>query len=272
MEEFNVNNLRKLYIPSKNSHKGENGKLMIIAGSVLFHAASLWPLEVASRIADMVFYCSVSLNNEIVQNDKNSFRNGIIVKRQNLGNYIKEADCILIGPGLPREDGVEEGDDDTKDLTERLLLEFPDKKWVIDGGSLQVINPNVLPKTSIVTPHKKEFETLFSIKPSSDNVKKMAQKYNITILLKGEEDIICNEKTSVVIKGGNQGMTKGGTGDVLAGLTASFYCKNDAFLSATCASYINKKAGEELYKTMGLYYNASDLALEIPKIMKKYIL
>jgi NAD(P)H-hydrate epimerase len=272
MEEFDINSLNKLYIPSKNSHKGENGKLMVIAGSVLFHASSLWPLEVASRIVDMVFYSSVSSNNEIVQNDKNSFRNGIIVERQNLENYVKEADCILIGPGLPREEGIEKGDDDTKELTEGLLRKFPDKKWVIDGGSLQVINPKVLPTTAIITPHKKEFETLFLLKPTFDNAKKMAQQYNITILLKGEEDIVCNENTSILVKGGNQGMTKGGTGDVLAGLTASLYCKNNALLSATCASFINKKAGEELYKTMGLYYNASDLALEIPKIMKKYIL
>lgn len=272
MNEFDINDLKKLYIPSKSSHKGENGKLMIIAGSVLFHAASLWPLEVASRIVDMVFYCSVSANNEIVQNDKNRFRNGIVVERQNLEDYIKEADCILIGPGLPRGNGIEEGDDDTKELTESLLKKFPEKKWVIDGGSLQVINPDVLPKTSIITPHKKEFETLFLLPPTFDNAKKMAQKYNITILLKGEEDIVCNENTQVLIKGGNQGMTKGGTGDVLAGLTASLYCKNDAFISATSSSFINKKAGEQLYQTMGLYYNASDLALEIPKVMKKYIL
>lgn len=272
MEEFNINSLKKLYIPSPSSHKGENGKLMVIAGSVLFHAASLWPLEVASRIVDMVFYSSVSMNNKIVQNDKNSFKNGIVVSRQKIENYIKEADCILIGPGLPRKSGKEVGDDDTKALTERLLKKYPKKKWVVDGGSLQVILPEILPKTAIITPHKKEFETIFSLEPTFDNARKMAQKYNITILLKGEEDIICDEKTSVIVKGGNQGMTKGGTGDVLAGLTASFYCKNNAFLSATCASFINKKAGESLYKTMGLYYNASDLALEIPRVMKKFIL
>ncbi len=279
MQEFDIKNLKKLYIPSINSHKGENGKLMIIAGSVLFHAASLWSLEVASRIVDMVYYCSNSSNNEIVQKDKNSFRNGIVISRHNLENYIKEADCILIGPGLPREKGVEKGDDDTKELTEKLLSSYPDKKWVIDGGSLQVINPQVLPKTAIITPHKKEFEILFGIASTVDNAKKMAQKYNITILLKGKEDIICSPFDSaqggtrcVRVPGGNQGMTKGGTGDVLAGLVASLYCKNDAFLSASCASYINKKSGDNLYKTMGLYYNASDLALEIPKTMKEFIL
>lgn len=272
MQEFNPNDLKKLYVPSSDSHKGQNGKLMIIAGSILFHAASLWPLIVASRILDMVFYSSVSQNNDIVQNDKNNFRNGIIVTRSNIKKYIEEADCILIGPGLPRKDGVEKGDDDTKALTQNLLQKYSSKKWVVDGGPLQVIDPKILPKTAIITPHKGEFETLFKLKPTFDNVKKMAQKYNITILLKGEEDLIANSSKFSIIKGGNAGMTKGGTGDVLAGLIASLYCKNDAYLSAVSGSYINKKAGERLYKTMGLYYNASDLALEIPKVMKQYIL
>ena len=278
-EIFNPGNIKKLYIPAPSSQKGENGKVLIIAGSTLFHAASLWPLTVASRIVDMVFYSSVSMNNKIVQNDKNSFRNGIVVPRAKLEKYIEEADCVLIGPGLPRDKGREKQDISTKDLTKKLLLKYSNKRWVVDGGSLQVVSPNVLPKTAIITPNKKEFKTLFSLEPTFDNAKKMAQKYNITILLKGEEDFICafldsarDKIRCTRILGGNQGMTKGGTGDILAGLVASFYCKNDAFLSATCASFINKKAGENLYKTRGLYYNASDLADEIPKVMKEFIL
>jgi NAD(P)H-hydrate epimerase len=66
-------------------------------------------------------------------------------------------------------------------------------------------------------------------------------------------------------------MTKGGTGDVLAGLVAALYCKNDAFLSAKVGSFINKKAGEGLAEKMGIYFNASDLASEIPVVMKKML-
>ncbi len=271
MNEFDRSELKKLFIPKHNSHKGENGKLMIIAGSVLFHAASIWPLQVASRIVDMVYYSSISMNNEIIQKDKESFRNGIVIPRTKIENYVNEADCILIGPGLPRKQGEEEGDDDTKQLTNDLLSRFKNKKWVVDGGSLQTINPEILPKTAIITPHKKEFETLFGLDPTFDNVQKMAQKYNITVLLKGEEDLIADNNRTLIVRGGNQGMTKGGTGDVLAGLTASLYCKNEAFLSAACASYINKTAADSLYKTIGIYYNSSDLANEIPKVMKRLI-
>ena len=66
-------------------------------------------------------------------------------------------------------------------------------------------------------------------------------------------------------------MTKGGTGDVLAGLVAALYCKNEAFLSACAGSYINKKAGENLFKRVGYYFNASDLADEIPRVMKELL-
>jgi len=73
------------------------------------------------------------------------------------------------------------------------------------------------------------------------------------------------------ISGGNSGMTKGGTGDVLAGLVAALSCNNDLFLAASAASYFNKKAGEALFEKVGYYFNASDLAQEIPVVMKKLL-
>lgn len=266
MNKFDPEILKKLYIPPTSSHKGDNGKVMVIAGSQLFHSASLWPLTVASRIVDMVFFASVPVNNEIVKEQKNEFRNGIIVPRNRIEDYINEADCILIGPGLPRKNGEEEGDDDTKELTTKLLTKYPKKKWVIDGGSLQTIDPSIIPPTAILTPHKKEFEILFGV-PSS-KISEMAKKYNCVILLKGPTDVVCSPEECVEIAGGNAGMTKGGTGDVLAGLTAALYSKNESFLSAVAGSYINKKAGENLSKKVGLYFNASDLANEIPVVMK----
>lgn len=271
MHEFNPELLKSLYTPARGSHKGENGKVMIIAGSKLFHAASLWPLTVASRIVDMVFYSSTQENNELVRQAKEEFRNGIIVPREKLESYVAEADSILIGPGLPREEGLEEGDDDTRELTLGLFTKFPDKKWVVDGGSLQVIEPDLLPKTAIVTPHIKEFKKLFGLEPTPENVEEVAKKFGIVVLLKGEHDIVGSPDQTISISGGNAGMTKGGTGDVLAGLVTSLYAKNDAFLSAAAGSYINKKAGESLEKKMGIYFNASDLALEIPIVMKELL-
>ncbi len=282
MQEFDPAVLKNLYKPPRNSHKGQNGKLLVIGGSQLFHAASIWALTVASRIVDMVFYSSVEVNNRIVESMKAEFRNGIVVPRSKIESYINEADCVLIGPGLPRQEGLEAGDDDTRELTERLFHSHPDKKWVVDGGSLQTIDPEVLRNLRIVpilTPHRKEFEIL-NIKYQKSKIKNTNQKLNIeqevenfakefncVVLVKGEYDIVASPEKAVRISGGNPGMTKGGTGDVLAGLVAALYCKNDAFLSAAAASYINKKAGDSLFKKVGYYFNASDLADEIPKVM-----
>lgn len=279
MEEFDPKNLKKLYVPPETSHKGQNGKLLLIGGSELFHSASLWALKVASRIVDMVFYSSIPQNNEIVFRAKQEFRDGIVVPRGKIADYINEADCVLIGPGLPRKEGQEVGDNDTKELTEKLIKKYKNKKWVIDGGSLQTIDPAFMPKNSIITPHQGEFRKLFGLEPTEKNISSMAKKYNIVILVKGLTDIICSpfgfaqgKIRCTRILGGNAGMTKGGTGDVLAGLVAALYCKNEAFLAAKAGSYINKKAGESLFKKVGYFFNASDLADEIPHVMKKLLI
>jgi NAD(P)H-hydrate epimerase len=95
----------------------------------------------------------------------------------------------------------------------------------------------------------------------------MAKKYDCTIVLKGVEDVVCDKKECVVSKTGNEGMTKGGTGDVLAGLIAALYCKNDAFLAAAAGVYLNGLAGDRLYTMVGPYFNSSDLVMELPQVM-----
>lgn len=280
MDKVTIEDLKKLYLPPKESHKGENGKLTIIGGSKLFHGASLWALKVASRIVDIVFYSSIPENNELTQRLRGEIFDFIAVSREKVESYIEESDAVLIGPGLPREEGRERSEEPTHDLTQRLLTKFPQKKWVIDAGSLTEMRPDWLNENCLITPHKREFEKLFSISPDSAEsfgqslgllqvlMKEQAEKYGCTILLKGTTDIICSPKECKTSLGGNPGMTKGGTGDVLAGLAAALACKNELFLAACAASFINKRAGEDLAKKVGYYFNASDLADQIPPTMK----
>ncbi len=291
MKNFEESELKNLYLPPENSHKGQNGKLLIIGGSELFHAASIWALSIASKIVDMVFYASVPVNNQIVMEAKKEFRNGIVISRESIEDYIEEADCILLGPGMNRaERGISNfkfqisnlGDiDKIKDegtqtyfLTKYIIEKYPNKRYVIDAGALQMIEPKWLLdlKSCIITPHPGEFQRLFSLGATPEAVEQMAGMYKTTILLKGHVDIVCSSNICEVVGGGNAGMSKGGTGDVLAGLTASLFCKNEAFLSAKAASFFNKKAGESLFERVGYYFNASDLVEEIPKLMKKYLL
>lgn len=305
MEKADITVFKNLYLPPKDSHKGQNGRLLIIGGSHLFHSASLWSLKVASRIVDLVHYSSVEENNKIVQKLKEEFRDGIVVPRVNIEDYIQEDDCILIGPGMVRTENVtmkqlnnetmdlnkieeiKDGGIQTYYLTKYLLQKYPEKKWVIDAGALQMMEASWIPKGAILTPHKQEFERLISemtndklqisneIQSPNDQkeiLKNVSKQYHCTILLKGEIDNVASEDKFEEIKGGNAGMTKGGTGDVLAGLVAALYCKNDPFIAAISGSYINKKAGDDLFKEKGYWFNASDLANQIPQTMKKLLL
>lgn len=249
--------IKRIQIAKPSSHKGQNGRMLLIGGSHLFHAAGLWALTVSSRIVDLVHFSSVDENNALV---KSEFRNGIVISRSDIDAYILEDDCILIGPGMMR-------DDETRELTDRLLRTYPQKQWVIDAGALQMVDSSLIPKNAILTPHHGEYERVFGDMAIEDAAKKFA----CIILLKGEKDIVSNGTDTRSIEGGNAGMTKGGTGDVLAGLIAALACKNEPFLATIAGSFFNKHAGDSLYKTVGPFFNATDLANQIPKTMKELL-
>lgn len=266
--------LLKLQLPKPESHKGQNGKLLIIGGSELFHAASRWSLDVASKFVDMVFYSSVPSNNKLIKEAKGEFWNGMVINRTEMEPYVEEADCILIGPGMTRTA-------DTEKLTNQLLKKYPDKKWVIDAGALQMVEPKLLTETCIITPHQQEFVRLmekvpgymdtFSLATEAElkrSLKEASDKLQgATIVRKAHVDFVVRGPEFLFVAGGNGGMTKGGTGDVLAGLIAALYCKNEPMISAVLGSYYNKKAGDSLYRSVGPNFNASDLVAEIPKVI-----
>lgn len=251
--------LSKLRLPKPDSHKGQNGKLLIVGGSSLFHAASLWSAEVASRFVDMVHYSSTEENNQIFINLKTKFVNGMVVRKKDLPTYAEEDDCILVGPGMMRSA-------DTYNLVKHLITHFPHKKFVFDAGALQMMDKKwlaAIQQKPILTPHAGEFERLFD----HAIVKEAAHAYHAVILLKTVDDIISNGTDVITIKGGNAGLTKGGTGDVLAGLTAAFYTCNNPFDSAAAASLLVKTAADDLLKRVGFWYNTSDLIHQIPATM-----
>lgn len=273
---------KDLQLPKSNSHKGQNGKLMIIGGSELFHAASKWSLDVASHFVDMVFYTSVPANNALVREAKSRFWNGIVVPREHLLSYLDEADVILIGPGMTRDDNESRTISDIPDRPESvdwngsswevvnfLLKKYPKKRWVIDAGALQMVMPELLTPTTIITPHYQELQRLQRKLPhkTPKDMTASEQLQGSLCVLKGQVDVISHGKKTWRITGGNPGLTKGGTGDVLAGLIAALYCTNAAATAALVGSYTNKKASEVLATNMGPFFNASELVSAIPETL-----
>jgi hydroxyethylthiazole kinase-like uncharacterized protein yjeF len=286
MNYIDSNFLKNINLSSKNSHKGDNGRLTIIGGSKLFHGASLWALKIASRMVDMVYYSSVWENQKLTQYLKSNLHSFIFVPDGKEVEYIAQSDAVLIGPGMVRGDrkftGTDENGSQVREKTIKLLQKFPQKKWIIDAGALQALTPQDFNKLNlekaIITPHQKEFENLFSIKLSDikfdekqQKVSEMAKKYKLTILLKGKIDIITDQKKLILNKTGNEGMTKGGTGDVLAGLVSALSCTNDLFTATCIGAYISGLAGDELYKKVGPHFNADDLCDKVPEVLWKKI-
>lgn len=200
--------------------------------------------------------------------------------------------------------GTGESGEQTKQKVLNFLHKFPDKKWVIDAGALQTISLSDLTnlKDVIITPHAGEFNKLFEqetinrkqetknvsfstgfqpdreshsksghslsdIQNKAELVLKLAKTHNLTIVLKGPIDIIASPSDLILNKTGNEGMTKGGTGDVLAGLISALFCTNDAFTSAAIGAYINGLAGDFLYQSVGPFFNADQLAAQVPKTL-----
>jgi hydroxyethylthiazole kinase-like uncharacterized protein yjeF len=282
MEYITNDFLKNLNLIKKDSHKGQNGKLTIIGGSKLFHGASLWALTVASRIVDMVYYVSVKENQDLVKDLKKNLYAFIAVPQGKEEDYLRESDSILIGPGMVRGSKEYSGTGETGDQTRQTVLKFinlfPAKKWIIDAGALQALTPPEIQNldSAIITPHPGEFKRLFDISLDDlsleEKIKIVSQKskqINKIIVLKGKVDIISSPNQTLLNKTGNEGMTKGGTGDVLAGLIAALSTTNDLFIAASVGAYINGLAGDELYKTFGPYFNADQLALQVPKTLWK---
>lgn len=286
-EVFKIEYLRDLWWPEKTATKLNGGQITIIGGSELFHGAPVLALRAASRIVDMVFFATPKSNHKVIDRVKSSLSAFILMPFEDLDNYLRKCDSILIGPGLMRyrsEKGDHQGavcDEvgrETKILTEDLLRKFPDKKWVIDGGSLQVMDPKLIPFGAVLTPNIKEFGMLFGefvnmsdLEKTTDQVMRRAKQYNCVICLKGATTIVTDGTKTYWVDGGSVGLIKGGTGDIVAGLTTAFLAKSEPLLSAAAANFVVKKASEELEAERGLMYNADDVAEQVPKTWGRLI-
>ena len=165
--------------------------------------------------------------------------------------------------------------------TQDTILEYLSKvevPVVIDADAIHAVAKNpaiVAGKNFLFTPHTYEFFVLTGKEVSklSDEekikiVEEEACKLQTTILLKGSIDIISNGKETAISKTGNYYMTKGGTGDTLAGVAGAIMARGiDPFSAGQAAAYINGKAGELASQKLKESLTATDLIDAIPEII-----
>ena len=250
----------------KGSRKGENGKVLIIGGSEDYAGClALAGLAALRTGVDIVTIASPEKTGWAVQ----AMSPDLIVKKfkgnhfteKHAGEIIKLAgnfDSVLIGSGI----GLK-----SASFTRKVVRKI-NKPVVIDADGIKAVKLSDA-KNAIFTPHKNEFRLL--LRNSGIDEKKLQKSINgNVILLKGRVDRIISKGRERLNRTGSEGMTVGGTGDVLAGIAAGFlgqgYSPED---SAYAAAFLNGILGDLQKKKRGYSFIASDLVEDMKKLRRK---
>jgi len=258
-------------------HKGDSGKILVIGGGPYSGAPTFAALAALKAGADLVTVAVPAPVAEIVA----SYSPNLIVRKLSsnvlcpddlsiLLDLISSHDVVVMGMGLGRATETLEA--------VRKIIPFC-RKAVLDADALSALSGTIFESIAgncelIVTPHAGEFarlrnmETPDSLEARIKAVREFSEEKGVVTLLKGKIDIISDGKQTLLNRTGNPGMTVGGTGDVLAGLTGSLFSRNPAFLAAACAAHINGTAGDLAFEKAGNGLLATDVLEKIPEIIK----
>lgn len=240
------------------SHKGENGRVGVIAGSKDYTGAPALSAKAALRtgcdLATILTSKSVSSTvsgyseNFIVRGyDSDYFDVGAVERALALD---EEVDAIVIGPGLgsPAPKAVRE------------FIQKCESPVVIDADALKYVNEMAV-ENAVLTPHKAEFEGI-------DDLEAILEKNNV-VVKKGHRDIVYSENEETVIETGHPAMAVGGTGDVLTGIIASLISQGlDREKATRLGAWLNGKAGEKAAEEYGNGLLATDVVDRIPEFLR----
>jgi ADP-dependent NAD(P)H-hydrate dehydratase / NAD(P)H-hydrate epimerase len=270
--------LLRLKKRKKDSHKGQNGNILVIGGSKDYSGAPA--LAALSSLRSGVDISVIACPNSVTSSIR-SYSPDLIVRGLS-DNYInfddtskilelsEGADSMVIGCGIGRKE--ETG------LALNEMIEKLKKPLVIDADALKILDLDLIKKYRneiVLTPHKSEFKSFFGIEVPDELNQKIkivlnsSRECKCTVLLKGVVDIISNGESVKLNATGNPGMTVGGTGDLLAGLVGGLMARgHDAFESAYLGSFINGAAGDIAKDHYGNNFLASDILNYIPCVLR----
>jgi hydroxyethylthiazole kinase-like uncharacterized protein yjeF len=220
-------------IRSRTAHKGDVGKVAVVAGSVGLSGAACLTSEAALRAGSGLVTLGLpeSLNDlveakltEIMTSPLPEVRRRRCLSlraRGDLKHFFQGADAIALGPGLGRHH-------ETVDLIRKLVSDLT-VSAVIDADGLNAFegDADLLAQSSqqlVLTPHPGEFFRLMGEKVSDPirDVKRLAARTGSIVVLKGAPTVIGTpDGRSFVNLSGNPGLATGGSGDVLTGIIAS---------------------------------------------------
>jgi ADP-dependent NAD(P)H-hydrate dehydratase / NAD(P)H-hydrate epimerase len=277
----------------KDSHKGENGKVVIVGGSRDYLGAPIFAgLGALSSGVDLVYIWVPEANfvatrkaspNFLVKSFRGSADKLTPEAVADILRFVREEQAtIVLGCGLGKAAKTQQAVLEIVRKTKRPLILDADallpeltksrdlsavareaKAGVRKGGSEQSEQGDL--KNIVLTPHKGELKRL------GGNAKKIAKKLGVVVLEKGKVDAIHSSTATRWNDAGNAVATVGGSGDVLAGLVGSLLSRKvEPFEAAGIASFVLGIASEQL-AVKSESVTPQMLARAIPKVIQKIL-
>ena len=290
--------LLRLKNRSKDSHKGNNGKVLIVGGSKDYYGAPAISAKAAIATGVDLTYIYApkdaalaikSLSEDfIVKEGKGDYLS--LEDLEDILELVSKVDAVLLGPGSSQSE-------ETGKLFNVLAMKI-DKPLVLDADALKLVDMSLVSKKEdlIITPHLSEFKSFFKnissddmnnlerivklddnldfrkVNDKIDSIQKITRNINGSVILKGKYDFIFNGNRLKINRTGNPGMTVGGTGDALAGIALSLLSQGfNSFDAALLAPYLNGKAGDLAYEAQGYGFGAQDLTQYLGAVMSGLI-
>ncbi len=293
----------KSFLPARpgHIHKGDCGKIFVLAGSVGYTGAACLASLSALRSGAGLVVLGVpqSLNSifeakltEVITRPLPDVGQKGHLALRGLGEikpYLDWADCLAIGPGLGQHF-------QTFELVRRLITTRINKPLVLDADGLNAFarQPEMLkdlPFPLIITPHPGELSRLIGQsvaeieKKRVDIARQTAQDFNLVLVLKGAPTVIAEPGGQVYVNPtGNSGMATAGCGDVLTGIITGLMAQKlmlekdkpvseTVLESALAGVYLHGLAGD-LAKASKTPYSmiAGDIQEKIPEAFAKLTL
>jgi len=280
----------KCFFPPRkvSSHKGDYGKILIVAGAkgysgapwlvamgALRAGAGLVTLAVPESIYVVVARRLAEVMTKALPATKSgAVRAGAlaVIKRE-----LKDKDVLALGPGLTRESGV-------LSLARKVVLAAR-VPVVLDADGLNAFVGQValLKKAQaplILTPHAGEARRLFgcrvpvNLAARKQLALKLAKQVGQVILLKGHQTIVAAPDKPVYVNNtGNPGLATGGSGDLLTGIIAAFLgARLSPFDAACCGAYIHGAAADDAVKQVGeISLTPTDVLGSLPGAFKRVL-
>jgi ADP-dependent NAD(P)H-hydrate dehydratase / NAD(P)H-hydrate epimerase len=268
--------------PSRDAeaHKGMHGSLLVVGGSETYSGApALTAMGAYAAGVDLVYVAVPETAAEAVMGFSPSLitvkLEGDHLTEENLGQvepFLGKVGAVAVGPGLGQSR-------DTVEAYAMLhsMIQLKGHPMVVDADALKAYpaeRPEVRTPT-VFTPHSREFNILTGsdaaggFKEKGAVVQREAEKLGAVILLKGRVDVVSDGHRTRYNWTGNPGMTVGGTGDVLTGLTGAYLAMGASAFDAACAAaFINGAAGDRVAAEKGYHLLPEDLVAEIPYVIE----